>query len=109
MKKGFYLQDRIPYQLYYLDCCKSEMYYRDVFRDFVGNNGVDLILNKWFCDYKIAGHVKVLIGELMEGLDFETITAKMNDEYGTPHFDLDDDPEDLEMDRKMITYSIGQE
>jgi len=109
MKTGFYFQDRIPYQLYYLDCCKSEMYYRDVFREFVGSKNVDLILNRWFCDYKIVGPVKFLIRELMEGSDFETIAAKMNDEYGTPHFDLEDDPEDMEPDRKMITYSIGQE
>ena len=109
MKTGFNLPDRIQYQLYYLDCCRSEMYYRDVFRDFVGCKNVDLILNKWFCDYKIVGPVKVLIRELMERSDFATISAKMNDEYGTPHFDLEDDPEDLEMDRKMITYSIGQE
>lgn len=109
MKKGFYLQDRIPYQVFYLDCCKSEMYYRDVFRDFVGNNGVDLILNKWFCDYKLVGNVKVLIRELMEGSDVKAIAKMINDEYGTPHFDLEDDLDDLEMDRKMITYSIGQE
>lgn len=109
MKKGFYLQDRMPYQLCYLDCCKSEMYYRDVFRDFVGSKNVDLILNKWFCDYKIVGQVTVLIRELMEGSDFETIAANMNDEYGIPHFDLEDDPEDMKLDRKMITYSVGQE
>lgn len=109
MKKGLYLPGRIPYQLYYLDCCKSEMYYRDVFRDFVGSKNVDLILNKWFCDYKIVGPVKVLIRELMEGSDFETIAAKMNDEYGTPHFDLEDDPEDMKLDRKMISYSVGLE
>jgi len=109
MKNGFYLSDRIPYQLYYLDCCKSETYYRDVFRNFVGSKNVDLILHKWFCDYKIVGPVKVLIGELMEGSDFETIAAKMNDEYGTPHFDLEDDPEDMKLDRKMITYSVGLE
>jgi hypothetical protein len=107
MKQGFYLPDRIPYQLYYLDCCKSEMYYRDVFREFVGSKNVDLILNKWFCDYQIVGPVKVLIRELMEGSDFDTIAAKMNEEYGTPHFDLEDDPEDMELDRKMITYSVG--
>jgi len=109
MKKGFFLPDRIPYQLYYLDCCKSEMYYRDVFRDFVGSKNVDLILNKWFCDYKIVGPVKVLIEELMKGSAFETIATKMNDEYGTPHFDLEDEPEDLKRDRKMITYSVGLE
>ncbi|MFA4957589.1 MAG: hypothetical protein WC556_11540 [Candidatus Methanoperedens sp.] len=109
MKKGFYLQDRIPYQLYYLDCCKSEMYYRDVFRDFVGSKNVDLFLNKWFCDYKIVGPVKILIRELMEGSDFEAIAAKMNDEYGIVHFDLEDDPEDMKLDRKMITYSVGLE
>jgi len=109
MKKGFYLPDRIPYQLYYLDCCKSEMYYKDVFRDLVRNKNLDLILNKWFCDYKIVRHVKVLIMGLMEGSDFDTIAARMNDEYGTPHFDLEDGPEDLLAERKMITYSIGQE
>jgi hypothetical protein len=85
------------------------MYYRDVFRDFVGSKNVDLILNKWFCDYQIVGPVMVLIRELMNGSDFETIAAKMNDEYGTPHFDLEDDPEDMKLDRKMITYSVGQE
>ena len=109
MKTCFYLPDRIPYQLSYLDCCKSEMYYRDVFREFVGSKNVDLILNKWFCDYKIVGPVKVLIKELMEGSDFETIAAKMNDEYGIVHFDLEDDPDDMKLDRIMITYSIGLE
>lgn len=109
MKTGFYLPGRIPYQLYYLDCCKSEMYYRDVFRDFVGSKNVDLILNKWFCDYKIVGPVKVLIRELMEGSEFDTISAKMNDEYGIVHFDMEDDPEDMKLDIKMITYSVGLE
>jgi hypothetical protein len=33
----------------------------------------------------------------------------MNDEYGAPYFDLEDDPEDVKLDRKMITYSVGQE
>lgn len=109
MKKGFHLPDRNPYQLYYLDCCKSEMYYMDAFRDYVGSNGVDLILHKWFCDYKKTGPVVVLIRELMKGSDFETIVAEMNDEYGIPHFDVEDDPEDLRLDRKMVTYSISQE
>ncbi len=108
MKEGLDLPGRRPYQLYYLDCCKSEMYYRDVFREFVGSDGVDLILHKWFCDYKIVGPVMVLIRELMKGSDFETIVAKMNDEYGIPHFDVEDDPEDMRLDRKMVTYSVGQ-
>jgi hypothetical protein len=108
MKKGFYLTDRMPYQLYYLDCCKSEMYYRDIFRDFVGSKNIDL-LNKWFCDYKIVGQVQVLIRELMAGSDFATIASKMNHEYGIVHFDMEDDPEDIRQDRKMISYSIGKE
>jgi hypothetical protein len=106
MKEGFDHPGRKPYQLYYLDCCKSEMYYKDVFRKYVG--GVDLILHKWFCDYKIIGPVVVLIRELMEGSDFETIVMKMNEEYGIPHFDVEDDPADKRLDRKMVTYSISE-
>ncbi len=108
MKKGLDQPDRKPYQLYYLDCCKSEMYYRDVFRDFVGS-GVDLILHKWFCNYMIIGPVAILIRELMNGSDFETIVSDMNDEYGPPHVDVDDEPEDLLLDRKMVTYSVSWE
>ena len=108
LKEGFDLPDRKPYQLYYLDCCKSEMYYKDVFRNYVGGDGVDLILHKWFCDYMIIGPVVVLIRELMAGSDFETIVSKMNDEYGIPHFDLEDDPADKRLDRKMVTYSISE-
>ena len=107
MKEGFDLPERKPYQLYYLDCCKSEMYYKDVFRNYVGGNGVDLILHKWFCDYMIIGPVVVLIRELMAGSDFETIVLKMNDEYGIPHFDVEDDPADKRADRKMVTYFVG--
>lgn len=105
MKEGFDSPGRKPYQLYYIDCCKSEMYYKDVFRKYVG--GVDLILHKWFCDYKIIGPAVVLIRELMRGSDFETIVLKMNDEYGIPHFDVEDDPEDVKLDRKMVTYSLS--
>ena len=108
MMDGFVHPDRKPYQLYYLDCCKSEMYYKDAFRNFVGSDGVDLILHKWFCDYKIIGPVMVLIRELMEGSDFDTIVSKMNDEYGIPHFDVEDDPADMTLDRKMVTYSVSQ-
>jgi len=107
MKEGFDIPGRKPYQLYYLDCCKSEKYYRDVFRNYVGGDGVDLILHKWFCDYKIIGPVVVLIRELMAGSDFETIVAKMNDEYGIVHFDVEDDPADKRLDRKMVTYSLS--
>jgi len=107
MKEGFSHQDRKPYQLYYLDCCKSEMYYRDVFREYVGYDGVDLILHQWFCNYIIIGPVVVLLRELMVGSDFETIVAEMNDEYGVPHVDVEDDPEDLKQDRKMVTYCVG--
>jgi len=108
MKEGFGLPDRKPYQLYYLDCCKSEMYYKDVFRSFIGSDGVYLILNKWFCDYKIIGPVMVLIWELMGGSDFDTIVSKMNHEYGIPHFDVEDAPEDMRLDRKMVTYSVSE-
>ena len=107
MKEGLDHPRRKPYQLFYLDCCKSEMYYKDAFRDYVGDN-IDLILHKWFCDYKIIGPVMVLIRELMEGSDFETIVSKMNDEYGIPHFDVEDDPADMTLDRKMVTYSVSQ-
>lgn len=107
MKDGFDHPCRKPYQLYYLDCCKSETYYKDVFRNYVGN-GVDLILHQWFCDYRIIGPVMVLINELFKGSDFETIVSKMNDEYGIPHFDVDDDPSDMRLDRKMVTCSISQ-
>jgi hypothetical protein len=107
MKEGFDRPDRKPYQLYYLDCCKSEMYYKDVFRNYVGGDGVDLILHKWFCDYLIIGPVVVLIRELMAGSDFETIVMKMNEEYGIPHFDAEDDPADKRLDRKMVTYSVS--
>ncbi len=107
MKAGFEHPDKKPYQLYYLDCCKSEMYYKDAFRDFVGSEGVDLILHQWFCDYKKIGQMAVLFRELMAGSDFMTIVAKMNEEYGTPHFDVEDDPADMRLDRKMVTYSVG--
>ena len=107
MREGSDHPHRRQYQLFYLDCCKSEMYYKDVLRNYVGND-VDLILHKWFCDYKITGPVVVLINELMKGSDFETIVSKMNDEYGVPHFDVEDRPEDMRLDRKMVTYSIGK-
>jgi len=35
---------------------------------------------------------------------FETIVAVMNDEYGVQHVGLEDGPEDLMQDRKMITF-----
>ncbi|MCX9010475.1 MAG: hypothetical protein OIN66_05055 [Candidatus Methanoperedens sp.] len=107
MKGGYDHPRRKPYQLFYLDCCKSEMYYKDVLRDYVGD-GVDLILHKWFCDYRIVGPVAVLINELMKGADFETIVSEMNDEYGIPHFDVEDDPADMRLDRKMVTYSLSK-
>jgi hypothetical protein len=107
MKEGSDHPRRKSYQLFYLDCCKSEMYYKDVLRDYVGDD-IDIILHKWFCDYKIIGPVVVLINELMKGSDFETIVSKMNDEYGIPHFDVEDRPEDLRLDRKMVTYSVSQ-
>jgi hypothetical protein len=109
MKEGLDSHDRKPYQLYYLDCCKSEMYYRDVFRDYVGHDGVDLILHKWFCNYMIIGPVAVLISELMGGSGFPTIIDEMNEEYGTVHVDVEDTPEDLMQDRKMVTYSLSGE
>lgn len=109
MREGFDHPDRKPYQLYYLDCCKSEMYYRDAFRDYVGYEGVDLILHQWFCNYLIIGPVVVLLRELMAGSDFETIAAEMNDEYGVPHVDVEDDPADLLHERKMVTYCVGQQ
>lgn len=107
MKEGSDHPRKKPYQLLYLDCCKSEMYYKDVLRGYAGD-GVDLILHKWFCDYQKTGPVIVLIDELMKGSDFPTIVSEMNDEYGIPHFDVDDDPEDMRLDRKMVTYSISQ-
>ena len=107
MKAGSDHPRRKQYQLFYLDCCKSEMYYKEVFRNYAGED-IDLILHKWFCDYKIIGPVIVLINELMKGSDFETIVSKMNDEYGIPHFDVEDDPKDMRLDRKMVTYSISQ-
>ncbi|VVB96037.1 Uncharacterised protein [uncultured archaeon] len=106
MKEGYDQPRKKPYRLFYLDCCKSEKYYKEVLRGYTGD-GTDLILHKWFCDYQIVGPVIVLIDELMNGSDFETIVSKMNDEYGIPHFDVDDEPEDLSLDRKMITYSIS--
>jgi hypothetical protein len=96
-----------PYQLFYLDCCKSDMYYRDVFRKYIGA-GVDLILHKWFCDYRKITPVIALISGLMAGLNIETIISKMNDEYGIVHFDEEDAPQDKRLDRKMMTYSICQ-
>ena len=107
MKEGSDHPRRKPYQLFYLDCCKSEMYYKDILRDYVGDNA-DLILHKWFCAYKVIGPVVVLIDELMKGSDFETIILKMNDEYGIPHFDAEDKPEDMRLDRKMVTCSISR-
>ena len=83
------------------------MYYKDVLRGYAGD-GTDLILHKWFCDYKITGPVIVLINELMKGSDFETIVSRMNDEYGIPHFDVEDDPADMRLDRKMVTYSVSR-
>ena len=105
MKKGSEHTHKKPYRLFYLDCCKSEMYYEDVMRDYAGDD-TDLILNKWFCDFQIIGPVVVLIDELMKGSDFPTIVSEMNCEYGVPHIDPDDDPADLMLDRKMITYGI---
>ncbi len=105
MKVGHHSR-RKRYLLFYLDCCKSEGYYKQVLRDYAGAEA-DLILHKWFCDYKIIGPVIVLINELMKTADFPTIVSRMNDEYGIPHFDLEDKPEDMRLDRKMITYSIG--
>lgn len=107
MKEGSDHPHRKQYRLFYLDCCKSEMYYKQVLRDYVGDD-VDLILHKWFCDYRIIGPVIVLINELMRGSDFETIVSEMNDEYGIPHFDVEDKPEDMRLDRKMVTYSVSQ-
>jgi hypothetical protein len=106
MKEGFDHPRRKQYQLFYLDCCKSELYYKQALRDYVGSD-IDLILHKWFCNYRITGPVIVLINELMKGSDFETIVSEMNDEYGIPHFDVDDKPEDMRLDRKMVTYSIS--
>ncbi len=106
MKNGVDRNISKTYQVCYLDCCKSEMYYRDVFRNYVGNC-VDLILNKWFCDYRKIGPAVVLIRELMEGSDFGTIVRSMNEEYGTVHIDVEDDPADIRPDRKMVTYSLG--
>lgn len=107
MKEGSDISRKKAYQLFYLDCCKSEVYYKEVLRQYAGD-GVDMILHKWFCDYQITGHVIVLIDELMNGADFETIVSKMNDEYGVPHIDVDDDPEDLKQDRQMVTYCLSQ-
>ena len=106
MKEGSF-PGKKPYQLFYLDCCKSEMYYEEVLREYAGD-GIDLILHKWFCDYQKTGPVIVLINELMKGSDFETIVSRMNDEYGIPHFDVEDDPADMRLDRKMVTYSVSQ-
>jgi hypothetical protein len=107
MKKGSDHPRKKSHQLVYLDCCKSEMYYKEIMRDYVGDD-VDLILHKWFCYYLIIGPVIVLLDELMNGSDFETIVSKMNDEYGIPHFDVEDDPADMRLDRKMVTYSTGK-
>jgi hypothetical protein len=106
MKRGSDHPRRRPYQLFYLDCCKSEMYYKDVVRDFAGDD-TDIILNKWFCDFQIIGPVVVLIDELMKGSDFPTIVSEMNNNYGIPHIDPDDDPADLMLERKMITYCVS--
>lgn len=105
LKDRFDHPGRKPYQLFYLDCCKSEMYYRDVFRGYVGDS-VDLILHKWFCDYRKITPVIALLSELMAGSDVEAIIAKMNEEYGIVHFDAEDAPEDKRLDRKMMTDSF---
>jgi hypothetical protein len=105
--ESFHHPDHKPYQLLYLDCCKSEMYYRDVFRKYVGS-GVDMILNKWFCDYRKIAPVIALISGLMAGSNIEAIITMMNDEYGVVHFDEEDAPQDKRLDRKMMTYSISQ-
>ncbi|MCX9085563.1 MAG: hypothetical protein OIN87_12290 [Candidatus Methanoperedens sp.] len=107
LKEMFNDPDRKPYQLFYLDCCKSEMYYRDIFREYVGG-GIDLILHKWFCDYRKIAPVIALIKELMDGSDVERIISKMNEEYGIVHFDQEDAPEDRRLDRKMMTFSFSQ-
>jgi hypothetical protein len=106
LKEMFVHPDRKPYQLFYLDCCKSEMYYKDIFREYAGG-GVDLILHKWFCDYRKIAPVIALIIELMAGSDVGTIIARMNEEYGVVHFDEEDEPEDKRLDRKMMTYSFS--
>ena len=95
------------YRLFYLDCCKSETYYKEALHDYLGAD-TDLILHKWFCDYQKTGPVAVLIRELMNGSDFETIVSKMNDEYGVPHVDVEDDPADVTPDRKMVTYHLHE-
>ena len=105
LKKGSDQTRKKPYRLFYLDCCKSEMYYQDVLRDYAGDD-TDLILNKWFCDFQIIGPAVVLIDELTKGSDFPTIVSEMNKKYGAPHIDPDDDPADLMLDRKMITYGV---
>ena len=107
LKKGSDQTHKKPYRLFYLDCCKSEIYYQDVLRDYAGDD-TDLILNKWFCDFQIIGPVVVLIDELTKGSDFTTIVSEMNYKYGVPHIDPDDDPADLMLDRKMITYCISK-
>jgi len=107
IKGGYDHPFRKPYRLFYLDCCKSEVYYKEVLRNYAGD-GTDFILHKWFCDYQIIGPVIVLIDELIKGENFETIVSKMNNEYGIPHFDVDDDPEVMTLDRKMVTYSLNQ-
>ncbi len=107
MKKRFDPGPRKNYQLYYLDCCKSEKYYGHVFRNHLGDR-IDLILNQWFCDYNQIGPAIVLVDELIRGSDFDMIVSRMNDEYGIPHFDVEDDPSDMRLDRKMITYSLGE-
>jgi hypothetical protein len=81
------------------------MYYKDVIREYVGGS-VDLILHKWFCDYRKIAPVIALISELLACSDVETIIAKMNEEYGVVHFDEEDAPEDKRLDRKMMTYSF---
>jgi len=106
LKKGSDHTHKKPYRLFYLDCCKSEMYYQDVLRDYSGDE-TDLILNKWFCDFQMIGPVVALINELTKGSDFTTIVSEMNNKYGIPHIDPDDDPADLLFDRKMITYCIS--
>lgn len=104
LKEGSDHPRKKQYRIFYLDCCKSRMYYEEALRDYTGDDA-DLILHEWFCDYQKTGPVVVLIGELMNGSDFETIVSKMNDEYGIPHFDVEDKPEDMRLDRKMITHS----
>ncbi|MBU3966001.1 MAG: hypothetical protein KKG76_01300 [Euryarchaeota archaeon] len=83
---------------------------RGIWREALAND--DLIYLKTHAGYgrhlSLSDDVSYFTDAMKNGPDFETIVSKMNDEYGIPHYDEEDDPADMRLDRKMVTYSTGK-